>query len=216
MEGERQRRRVEMGEEGDEIEGPESPSPVARGLGRRAPPSSSGTRQTRKNFDRLATRAPRIPPPIFIKKSGANLPITASLRVPTNQLPTPRTTPDLPKRRPIFTSNTQDPPAPSINALIDTGRKYSSRSSSSSTSNPDLAGMATRIPKPTTEPVYRGVYPSSQGAGLQTGPGRFAAGVDSAALEEMRVLQDNIMRNQQKILQDQARIFEILMEGGGV
>lgn len=222
MEGKRQRRRVEMengedGGEGEGIEGPESPSPVARGLGRRPPPSStSGTRQTRKIFDRLATREPRIPPPIFIKKSGASPPTITSLRVPTNQLPTPRTTPDLPKWRPIFTSNTQDPPAPSINALIDTGRKYSSRSSLSSTSNPDLVGMATRIPKPTTEPVHRGVYPSLQGAGLWTGHGRSAASVDSTVLEEMWVLQDNIMKNQQKILQDQARIFEILMGDGGV
>lgn len=232
-EEERRRMRAERGEE-EEV--PESPTPIARGEPRRLP--HSGTKHTRQNFNRLAARGPRIPPPVFGRKAGAKSVMGEHLDVPPVSQVFPRgthtSTPglarDIPERRPILGSNRREPPAPSINALIDTGRKYNSKNSSTDGSNPDLAGLATKIPKPNIAAVRRPVFskeayttfgalpltpartPSSGVSGMREGGG----GLGTDDMEEVRVLQDAILRNQEKILRDQGRIIEILVGGGGV
>ncbi|TID15636.1 hypothetical protein E6O75_ATG07964 [Venturia nashicola] len=238
-EEERRQRRVEMGLGGVDDEIPESPTPIARG-GRR--PSPSGVQQTRHNFDQLASRGPRIQPPIFGKKSATNPATAAHWDVPPTtpallergaHPPTLRATPDILERRPLFGSNRRDPPAPSINALIDTPRQYKSRRTSTNSKNPDNGSSATRIPKPTIPIVRRPFYsmgaypnldalppspaltlPSARREGIGHGEWKGERGdIGRGDLEEIRVLQDSILRNQEIIIRDQGRIIVILLGG---
>ncbi|KAE9973969.1 hypothetical protein EG328_004092 [Venturia inaequalis] len=228
-EGEEQRNTQIATGPSDEDEMPESPTPLVRGHTRRPP--TSKIKQTRKNFDRLASRGPRIPTPLLAKKSSTHsataihldvLPAPIASLGRGGYLPTPRTTPNMSERRPVFRATRCEASVPSINALIDTGRKYS-QNNSPNTSSANLEGMATKIPKPTAlttrNPDFStGMYPEFgalpptprslrlEGLGREEG---VRGGLGTEGMAEVLMLQKAIFGNMEQILRDQGRIFEI-------
>lgn len=194
---------------------PSSPSPSPRGK------MGKVLKSTVKQVSVTAFHH-KIQPPSFTK--------------PQSQLPTPRVTPEkteLAAKRgkapvPVAThpiTGKRPVSFPSINALIATPRKYLTNSTDSSNSE-------SRIPKaPSSKPLHRGrPINRSQPVPPTPGPGMFGRIPGSAstmrdtplssgrtstlphdALDEVRVLQVNIVKNQEKIFADQARIIEILL-----
>ncbi|QDS76556.1 hypothetical protein FKW77_006770 [Venturia effusa] len=228
-EDERRRLRAQRERE-DEDESPESPSPLNRGVSHRV--SRPGTRPTRMNFDRLASRGPKIAPPFFgTRQSIPHPPATAHLNVPSVpalptlgafQLPTPRMTPDICEPHSTLGSNRREPPVSNTNPLMQSQRKYSSKRSSPGLSDANPIKIATKIPRP--NPASRNIItglveqrfgslpltPESPAASLF--PASEVRGtLRSEEMEEIRTLQRVIAAYQEKISRDQGRIFEILM-----
>lgn len=229
----RQRRIIASGLGDEDEETPESPTPIARGGPRRSP--TPGTKSTRNEFNRLASRGPGIPAPVFITRSGTNAASATHWEVPSvppafpgrGLYPlTPRITSGTFERRPMLGGIRRDSPTPSINPPINTERKYSFRSPSLHRGNTNLLNMATKIPKPVTSAVRRPIFsstgeylgfdprvlpmtpaftPSSQGL-VGGARGRLEGG----DWEEVLMLQRVVFGYQEKILRDQGRIFEIL------
>jgi hypothetical protein len=194
---------------------PPSPTPAPRGE------SGKELRSTMKQVP-FPTYHQKIQPPSFTK--------------PQSQLPTPRTTPEkteLSARRgktrvPVTTKSSTGKRRgefPSINALIAMPRRYLSNGTHSSDSE-------SRIPSaPSSEPLRRNRHMNhSQPLAPTPDSGIFGRTPESAstihstsldfgrtstlphdALDEVRVLQANIVKNQEKIFADQARIVEILL-----
>lgn len=204
----------EHGEDGGEKEMPDSPSPLPR---RKDATNSQISNNSRLEKNDSFSSSSRMPVPCSNGMAGSRLPPTPRPTPPKTEFPgrlgeAPTTsylddTIVTPTRKEVR----QHGPFPSINALISKGRKYSF-SSNNSTSGSFLTGS--RIPRLTTRDRGSGTGRREFFTGRGS-LGGFGGGVNGDAIEEVRVLQDSILKFQMKILKDQERIFEVLLGGRG-